>query len=84
MTQDAPQKTVGFKLREGADFEGGSFALPDGDTYDVAAALDATGLIVVNESDEVLINLLSAYPVLKRTTDRPALPASAKTTSKGN
>lgn len=68
----------GSEGREEPVFQGGSFALLDGSTFDVGAKLEeGGGYIVVDDSQAFLVDVLDGYPALKRTT----APAGAEAIS---
>lgn len=53
--------------REVPKFAGGTFAIGEGETFDVAAELEeGEGVIVVDDRDQVLVMALDEYPALKR------------------
>lgn len=71
-TAEAKEKNEG---REVPNFSGGRLALSDGSTYDVGAKLEeGGGAIVVEDSNDFLLDVLNAYPALKRTN----VPAGAQ------
>jgi hypothetical protein len=75
MTQD----TRAFELREDVDAElfGGSVTLADGTAFDVGAALEEGGGVIVT-NDTHLIGALDLYPALKRAAVPPnATPLEA-------
>lgn len=64
-TAEAKEKDEG---RDVPTFQGGRLALADGSTYDVGDKLEAGGgTIVVEDSNDFLLDVLNAYPALKRT-----------------